>query len=283
MDPTRFDRIAKFFADRRLSRRQAVATSLGAGITTASASTGVAQDAMPPASPAAMPAEDYVLGSYDKTTYLFVQSFQSGSVTANSDNDRYTLTLESGLGQTIYFGDRPSRDVGITPTSLFLDGLGFSEDNPPNAALLVETEEGETDIAVVELFEPTYDQATHTATYQVRGLEAWEDTLELELQDAQDDLSGFTPAFAGAHLLIDDCLAGQVDCYAQTGEFVASYTDLGFCYNYGICMPCDPYGHNQPDRCSTMSWWDNKCSKDHSAACGNYCQANFTGALFLGC
>ena len=72
------------------------------------------------------------------------------------------------------------------------------------------------------------------------GLEAWEDTLDL--QDAQDDLWGFTPAVAGAHLPIDAGLAGQVDCYAQTGKFVASYSDLGFCCSYGTCMPCNREG-----------------------------------------
>jgi hypothetical protein len=281
MDASRFDRIAQVFAERRLSRRPAVTASVAAGVATATAA--AAQEATPPASPAASPVADYELGSYDKTMYLFVQSFQSGSLVPNEADDRHTLTLAQGLGQTIYFGDRPSRDVGVTPTAQFLEGLGFTEDNPPNAALIVDTGEGETDLAVLELFAPTYDTATHTATYQVQGLEAWEESLDLGLQDAPTDLSGITPDFGAAHLLIDDCLDGQVDCYAQTGPYVASYTNLGFCYAYGICMPCDPYGHNQPDRCSTPAWWDAKCMQDYPDACGISCSANFTGYIFLGC
>ncbi len=156
MDPVRFDRISKFFADRKMSRRAAVihgGTGLAAG---ALASVGLtsaihAQDAP------ATPESDVAPEIEAKTPYLFVQSFQSGSITPTEGQDgTYTLTLEHGLGQTIYFADRPSRDVGAVPTPEFLDGLGFPEDNPPNAALVVETAPGETDIAVVELFNPNY-------------------------------------------------------------------------------------------------------------------------------
>ncbi len=71
--------------------------------------------------------------------------------------------------------------------------------------MIVQTGDGDTDLAVLELFAPTYDESTRTATYQVKGLEAWEDSLDLGLQQSPDDLSGITPAFGAAHLLIDDC------------------------------------------------------------------------------
>ena len=57
----------------------------------------------------------------------------------------------AGLGQTLYFSDRPDRIVGTSPTSQFLQALGFTPDDPPNAALVLENASGETDIAVVEL------------------------------------------------------------------------------------------------------------------------------------
>jgi hypothetical protein len=149
MDAHRFDTLAKLFAQRRLSRRGAVkgaGAGLAAGVLGSSAS---AQDATPPGDEATPVATDTVT----KTAFLFVQSFQSGTITPkDSEDDRYTLTLEAGLGQTIYFSDRPERIVGATPTPQFLAGLGFPDDNPPNAALVVETGPGETDIAVVELF-----------------------------------------------------------------------------------------------------------------------------------
>jgi hypothetical protein len=70
---------------------------------------------------------------------LLVQSFQSGSLAAKAgEQGRCTVTLKRGLGQTIYFSDRPGRIVGTIPTDRFLSVLGFSPDNPPNAALLVE-------------------------------------------------------------------------------------------------------------------------------------------------
>ena len=44
-------------------------------------------------------------------------AFQSGTVAPKDGPEgRYTVTLEHGLGQTIYFSDRPDRIVGAAPT-----------------------------------------------------------------------------------------------------------------------------------------------------------------------
>jgi hypothetical protein len=95
---------------------------------------------------------------------LFVQSFQGGKVEPKAGEDgTYTLTLKRGLGQTSFFTDRPDRIVGATPTVDFLKGFGFSPSNPPNAALVLEAAPGDTDIAVLELTNPTYHEATRTA------------------------------------------------------------------------------------------------------------------------
>ncbi len=140
MDATHFDRIAKVFADRRLSRRQAL-TQGGAGLAAgALAAAGLAHSARAQdATPAATATADG-----DKTMFLFLQAFQSGSIAPKDGGSegRYTLTLEQGLGQTIYFSDRPERLVGASPTPQFLAGLGFPPDNPPNAALVVATTRG---------------------------------------------------------------------------------------------------------------------------------------------
>ncbi len=80
------------------------------------------------------------------------------------------VTLDHGLGQTVYFTDRPERLVGVTPTAQFLADFGLSVGDPPNAALVVEKEDGTTQIAVVELIDPKYDDATDTATYEVAVL-----------------------------------------------------------------------------------------------------------------
>ena len=136
-----------------------------------------AQDATPVATPEGTPSGSEV----PATTELFVQSFRSGSLApAISGPGTHTVTLAEGLGQTIVFADRPSREVFTTSTPLFLNNLGFNGANPPNAAMLMDAGNGTTDIAVVELFNPTYDDTTHTATYDIAVLANWQDDRPVE-------------------------------------------------------------------------------------------------------
>jgi hypothetical protein len=91
MATTRFDTISKLFARREAADRSSQA-----------------------ATPAAWDGE--------KIPYLFVQSFEGGTIEPKAGTDgAYTVTLEHGLGQTLYFGDRPSHDVGAVPTPQFLE------------------------------------------------------------------------------------------------------------------------------------------------------------------
>jgi hypothetical protein len=264
MDGVRFDRIGRMFAKHNLARRrQETPDGLAEGTPIAAEWTG------------------------EKIPYLFVQSFQSGSLTANPDTGNHTLTLEQGLGQTVYFSDRPGRDVGIVPTPEFLSGLGFPEDNPPNAALVVETGDGETDLAVLELLDPVYDEATHTATYQVRGLEAWEDTPEQGFHDIPADLSSLPGEFGSAHLFIDDCPDDKIECrihaYGWQEQTVGTFENQGFCYNYLLCIPCEPYGHTPPSRQSVVDYWSQRCN-DTFADCNGGCFGHFTNRCALaGC
>jgi len=276
MDPRRFDRISKLFANRRLSRRQAIATG-GAGLATlATGPIATAQDATPDAE--TVPGDAW---SGEKTTYLFVQSFHGGSITPTDDIEgRYTVTLNQGTGQTISFGDRPSRDVGVTDTPEFLEGLGFSDDNPPNAALIVETESGETDIAVVELFNPTYDPETRGVTYEVEVLDAWQEDLDLGLREEPTDLATLAPAFGSAHLLIDDCPSILVvECHdsrllRQVG--ILSTDDV--CWVDPVCVPCEPYGNYPPDRCAPWDYWSAQC-EEQIPECSDGCDAVFANTL----
>jgi hypothetical protein len=169
MNANRFDTVTKLVANRRLSRRQALAqggAGLAAGAMAAARLTG---DAHAQGTPQATPVQE---GQPEPPEMLFIQAFQSGSVTPIEGTEgRYTLTLEQGLGYTVYFSDRPDRIVGASPTPQFLEGLGFPAENPPNAALVLETASGETAFAVLELFSPAYDEASHTATYEAAVLE----------------------------------------------------------------------------------------------------------------
>ena len=46
----------------------------------------------------------------------------------------------------------------------------------------------------------------------------------------------------------------------------------------------EPYGHTQPDRCSTSRYWDIKCDGDFLGHCGDPgCMSNFPAAQALGC
>ncbi len=252
--PSRIKAITRLFADRKLSRRQSLTA---------------AQDASPEASSTAPDAEH-------GPEMLFVQSFQSGSIApVTGEAGRYAVTLNNGLGQTIYFSDRPDRVVGAAPTRQFLDGLGFFDDNPPNAALIVEASSGETDLAVVELFAPVYDDATHTVTYEMAVLETWEDTTDLGFTGAPADLSTFDPEFGAAHLFIDDCADYEIFCIhyetrTMAGSIPSSDHD-GYCYSWmGYeCLPCQPWHWNALD---ATSYWNQQCNA-RFPACDNSCDA----------
>ncbi len=265
MTPTRFDRITRLFADRKLSRRAA----LGAG---ALAATGM---------PTATNAQDATPGAAtgEKNTYLFVQSFQSGSIApADGEFGTHTITLDQGWGQTIYFGDRPSRDVGAGPTVDFLAGLGFEPDNPPNAARIVETAPGERDVAVVELFNPTYDEATHTATYDIAVLANWQ-AMAGSLQETLVDLDELAPEFGTAHLLIDDCADHRVECVREPkpGEGIGWVgcgwmQETGFCFRWDVfgCVPCEPDYHDESRPVArTEAYWARACNETFRACEGN--------------
>jgi hypothetical protein len=283
MDATRFDAIAKVLASRRLSRRAVVAS---AGLTAgALAAAAVGQNAGAQEAPDATPAP----GASEKIPYLFLQAFQSGRVApAGGEDGRYTLTLEQGLGQTIYFSDRPARDVGATPTPDFLENLGFLPDNPPNAALVVETSEGQTEIAVVELFSPTYDAATHTATYEVAVLAQWERTAqpgEAGFTEAAPDLTAFGSQFSAAHLFIDDCADMSIQCCLTYNQSLVGTCNIwahnfgpqGFCWNYATCVPCEPYYHTNPYNGAAWDWWKQRCNNEVPACFPDDCAAGAWG------
>jgi hypothetical protein len=266
MQSTRFDQVSRLFANRRLTRSQAQAQRV----------------VQAPATPMATP----VPGTEHGPEMLFIQSFQSGSITPKQGEEgRYTVTLEHGLGQTVFFSDRPERVVGASLTTRFLQGLGFSDSNPPNAALVVETAPGETDIAVVELFNPVYDEATHTATYDVAVLKDWEDSTELGFTEAPTDLSDLGPSFGAAHLFIDDCRNDEMVCmihdspdgdWRSVGTIPYTAHD-GFCYSWrhAGCFPCDPWfppNGDGPDAVEAAYWyWSSRCQEFYPG-CGGGCR-----------
>jgi hypothetical protein len=286
MDANRFDSVSKFFAERRISRRQAMIQG-GAGLAAAGiAATGLsktsfAQDATP-AADADANAEVGATGP----KMLFLQSYQSGTITPKEgDDSRFILNLQSGGGQTVFFSDRPDRIVGTNPTPQFLEGLGFPDDNPPNAALVVETGPTDTDIAVVELFSPEYDPVSQSVTYEISVLANWQSELEMGFSEGPTDLATFVPSFSAAQLFIDDCPDMTITCYTNDGSTIThhGYIDNGehdgFCYSWGRagCYPCSPWDPN-----NAYEYWAAQCNSrfpDCNGDCGvsSVCSAGVQG------
>lgn len=276
MNPNLFDRVSRRFGERRLSRRAALTQGGACLVAGAAALTGVnhasAQDAAPVAD--ATPAVAPQAGN--ETEYLFVQSFQSGSIApAGGELGTHTVTLEQGLGQTISFADRPSHEVGANSTPAFLEGLGFDPVNPPNAALVVETAPGETDIAVVELFNPTYDESTHTATYGIAVLANWQNDLEMGFHETPTDLSEMPADFGAAHLFIDGCATRDIVCLSRaSGYEVGRFPNQNYCYRprEGSCAPCWTLDAGALEEIS--QFWDTFCN-DNFTDCDGNCRAEY--------
>jgi hypothetical protein len=199
MQATTFDALARLLAN-RLPRRRALhqgAAALVAGAGLATAQRRVSAQATP------TPDEDEETGSD-----LFVQTFSAGTLTPlPAESGVSTLSLEGSLGHAVYFSDRPARRVGLIPTAVLLEQLGFTPADPPNAALVAETADGE-DIVVVELMNPRYDEAAQTLAYDVRLLADYTGTGLADLAERQAD-DQFASSFTTAHLFIDGCGKGQ--------------------------------------------------------------------------
>jgi hypothetical protein len=209
MDSRRFDSLTAAFT-RRHSRRTAIR---GAGLTAlfggvAGLRGATAQEATPAA-------------KSSHPSFLFVQTATGGSFGPNPQvgtpavegtptvdgGAMHLLTLEGHNGNTIYFSDRPDRVFGDTPTPQFLDGLGFSPLNPPNAALITQADgDAEDEVYILELVNPTVDEATGTLTYGVNilGGYAGEPLTQIVADEAAEALP---ETFGRASLFIDECTA----------------------------------------------------------------------------
>lgn len=95
-------------------------------------------------------------GAPDRIDGLFVQS----AAWSSSDDDE--LTLHGIVGLTVYFADRPRREVWHMPTNRFLElweeGRGVFDEDPPRAVLsfLEHDSEPYSDVSVV-LRQPRLD------------------------------------------------------------------------------------------------------------------------------
>jgi hypothetical protein len=275
MNPSQFDTIARFFAARKLTRRQALGAA-GGTLAAAGLAPVAALDATPaPATPA--PTDS------GKVPFMFVQTLGAGSLTPKA-GEAGVLTLEADhlAGQTLFFSDRPERIVGMVPTERFLapgeEGLGFEISDPPNAALVfAETREQDqpTEVMIVELIDPTYDATTGKVTYDVRLLqddEAVDFTLVTERLTAADS----EHSFEAASLFIDDCPNGHIVCWLNDqpiGRIPTDGSDFGFCWDSDdwCCLPCasPPSGDT----------WDDGCNYTFPDQCGGQCGHSYAAGF----
>lgn len=107
-------------------------------------------------------------------SFLYVQTFGSGTLSAPQADGTRTLTLSDVSPTTISFAERPDREVAHESTEAFIQGWDQGEDsfevNPPNAALDIIDQHSQS-IVIVELVNAHYDPATQTLEYQVIILE----------------------------------------------------------------------------------------------------------------
>jgi hypothetical protein len=240
VDPSPFDTIARLVAARRLSRRAALrqgraglaaAGLAAAGLAASTRDGAAAQDATPASGSAKAPTDP---------TFLFVQSFESGTFAPVAGSPgSFTLTLARGLGQTVYFSDRPERVFGSAPTAAFLKGMPFGPDNPPNAALVLEAAPSDTDVVVMELTNPVYDEATKTATYDAKVLADYQ-KLGVTFQEEPKGPAEVHAEFGAASLFIDDC-PDLTTCYTAglvpAGPLPGG--PIGACWRNFACVPCN--------------------------------------------
>jgi hypothetical protein len=146
----------------------------------------------------------------DKPVFMFVQVADSGSlVPKDGSPGQYLLTLNGVAPQTVYFSDRPLRIAGHVTTDSFLKGLGFSDTNPPNAAVAVDYAAQDEDTIIVELRHPVYNIAKATLQYDVKILTDARGGLAFYAEKRDDKLP---KEFSSASLFIDDCPSATIWC-----------------------------------------------------------------------
>ena len=142
--------------------------------------------------------------SSEDVRLLFVQSFAASSLEPDpADATRWSLTLNSGSGHTLYFSDRPNRVAGTIPTERFVEVFGAeTADDPANAALVAQRDPATQVTHVVELLSLSYDAGTGTATYVVRFL-ADPSQLQIEFEEPPVQTLSEAVSYGQSELFID--------------------------------------------------------------------------------
>ena len=159
---------------------------------------------------------------------MFVQSSASG--TFEQKNGQKILTLVDVSSHTVYFSDRPDRITGYESTELFTtlwyEGDDSFASNPPNAVLEILDSNGQSDVFILELFNPVYDYNLETLQYNVEILAEASDGLT----HYNDRNGSEIPAtFENAVLFIDAYFDASYDASYDVGELVGESTEDDLC------------------------------------------------------
>jgi hypothetical protein len=202
---------------------------------------------------------DNVTAEETPVSFMFVQNAQSGTLVPVAGEDNlYTLTLKGVAPQTTAFSDRPERVVVQASMQKFLDGMCFSPQKGPNAALEILGADENEDVVVVELFDPVYDAANQTLKYNVSILEQPNHSYAAFNERADEALP---ETFGPAALFIDDCYDGYVDCCRDEGcGHECGKIIIGCCWHVGDLM-CHA--------CRSDSYLRDKCTERFGKGCGN--------------
>ena len=227
MDATRFDRLARVLAHRR-SRRTALGTggaALALGALSRAGGPTRAQEATPVAE--------------DPVEVLYVQVATGGTFLPQQGTDGVTheLRLEGVTPHTVWFASRPDRLAGTVRTADFVTEPVFDAADPPNAALVAETAEGEA-VVVVELTAPRYDPTAGTVSYGVTVLTE-EPGGGLAALAGRRTEEAIPEAFGPASLFVDKvacepqrgyCGSGSQCCSGRCDIEIRPAGELGRCY-----------------------------------------------------
>jgi hypothetical protein len=250
MDPRRFDALAKRLAAAPQSRRAALRRLGGGGLAAALGAVGLGRARAQDASPAAgTPAAGAL------TEFLYIQTFASGALLPKEgEAGVYELVLAGGTGHTTYFADRPERQTGIAPTERALAAAGVGGDDPPNAALVAQTDDGER-VVIVELLAARLDEATGALAYDARPLADYAEggLAHLAAKHSDEELP---EAFGAASLFIDGggCpypICGGICCDASQG--MVCQGQGAYCvsvYQSGVCQGGDACAQRPHTTCN---------------------------------
>ena len=120
-------------------------------------------------------------GEKDRIAYLFAQTADKAEIAASSEGT-WTLRLRGVDLDTIWFTDRPARDVGRISKEKFIENWNtgadsFNED-PPNAVIELRDASGKTLLVTVTLISMTQDGGD--LIYRIRPLDVKDLGLALQ-------------------------------------------------------------------------------------------------------